>query len=214
MIPTSCRHCGADLGPLEGAEEAGALARRFATAISCDRCASDDDVRQRSEQVRLRIERSDVPLTLASPRFEDLVGEQKQLAIEAARQWADGQVSLLALYGDGEHLPDRLAATAAVARLQREAVCWVSAGDIEELKAIDKRARSALVITDAEQAGLLRSAQAELFEIVSWRQRRQLPLLVTANMFPSKLKEIYGEPFVRLLRRGKSITIVDEGGGR
>ena len=199
-----CLGCGRPLEPID-LSSAGPLAKRVAASVVCDKCAGSEN--DREQLINERRRRSTIPNALASEDFSELAQTHKPLAVEAAQQWAQGDLPLLTLFGKGELLPDRLAACVGLQRLQREYVRWVSASDHDALQVLAKNSRVPLILADVEQGALQRRHLGEVFEIVSWRQRNQLPLLVTSNVAPQSLAKSCGEPFVRLLRRGKAIMI-------
>lgn len=205
-----CRECNRPLSGID-MSAAGPLALKFAGSLVCDDCAGDPEEPETS--VAARREGSDIPFSLASS-FGELADEFAPTAIELAEGWSTERFPLLTLFGRAGRVPDRLAASAAVARLELGSVNWFSAGDqIAREEAIAKKnSTSAMVLADVDQASLLRQATSEVFTVLTHRQQRDLPLLVTSSISGRELAEAPVGPILirRLRSRGKAVHVADK----
>jgi DNA replication protein DnaC len=220
-----CRGCRAELRfPFEGGVRPG-LMRYLALAI-CEGCAAEElAAEERATGARdhqRRVQDSKIPAALAGvATWESLIAKgrtpdetlRRGEAIDAAREWASTEKPArgLLIWGDPGTGKTRLAATAAMQRLQRWPLRWVSVGVLmaeldgawndDDRKAALKVVTSAgpAVLDDFDKLNPTGRTVSQLFAALDKREQARVPLIVTTNLPPRKLTEKLGDVIVSRL---------------
>lgn len=178
-----------------------------------DLAARDQELAERRAEMReQRIERSRIPERWRAVRFELVERDDARAeAVDSALEWAQsdtpGGLLLWGAVGRGKTV---IAAAAAMERLQRRRVRWLSVakllGDLRmpfsspeytrALRSIDPEASdAALVLDDLDKMKPTDHALQPLFVAIDGWMSRPLPLLVTMNRSPEELADWAGETF-------------------
>jgi DNA replication protein DnaC len=220
-----CRGCRAELRfPFPDGVRPG-LMRYLALAI-CESCAAEEvAAEERATGARdheRRVQDSRIPSALAAvATWESLIAKgrtadesnRRAEAIDAAREWAAAEKPNrgLLIWGEPGTGKTRLAATAAVERLKRWPVRWVSVGvlmaELDGAWNDDDRKQALKVITSATPAVLddfdklnpTGRTVSQLFAALDKREQARVPLIVTTNLPPRKLTEKLGDVIVSRL---------------
>lgn len=206
--------------------------------VLCEGCAAareqeaelhEERERQR-ERVEKRLGRSGIPRKWRSAVFESIEDDApRREAIGAAMEWGLGERRGLLLHGPVGRGKTAIAAAAAVARLQIQAVRWIGVADLlltlslpfdapERAKALralqigDRRV--ALVLDDLDKAKPTDHALAPLFVAVNEWVEAEQPLLVTLNRTLDELAADFGDRFGEPIasRLAEHCKLVEVGG--
>lgn len=215
VLRPTCQDCGKQL-VFECDTEPNVLARKLARLFLCDECALEDDRRteaaKASGDFARRLEASGLPKAAKELRWSQMIASgQRAQAIDAAKHWSEQEPKMargLLLHGPAGTGKSRLAATAAVARMQRWPVRWVSVAMlIAQLQAsFSDKDRSAalkvltghepLVLDDLDKVNPSETVRSQLFVAIENRITAEVPLLITTNLPIGKLEERFGEAIV------------------
>lgn len=222
-IHTVCRECSRpvllpmsnDMGePVDFAAmsvKGQKMALNFAALVVCRECTDRDERRAQEREGRAawaeRLKLAGVPATFHSLSFDEMIRSGKRAAAVARlEEWAShkdpGGVMLWGSVGAGK---TRLAGTAAVIRLKRWPLRWVSVAvlfaqlsaafsDDERKQALKVLTGSGgLVLDDLDKVALSEGSKGRLFVAIDNRINAGAPLLVTANLSPRELTARFGE---------------------
>lgn len=217
-MATKCPRCGRS-DSVERPEGDGAVIeslRRLAAVLICDTCASkansEEKEAEATSRLRERQRSSGVPTRwqFSLDAFEVRAGQEKALA--AARDWAArkdaGGLMLLGAVGRGK---SAIAAAACWSRLAVSPCRYASvARSFAALSArFDDRERAqatsvfsgagAIVLDDLDKSRTSDFGLEHLFAAVDNRYQASAPLLVTTNLTPSEIGEVYGPPIMSRL---------------
>lgn len=218
LVKVECPECHREFTLDAGEEEfrEGSLAHRIGVAMAgvmrCDECLVRNELaEQMAATARARESRlsaSNLPEPLRGFTFEEMFGTGRRAeVIEAAREWAEDKGSSrgLCLYGGVGAGKTRLAATAAWTFLERQALSWVSvpvlvaqvgaAWDDADRKGAIRiiTGKGPLVLDDLDKVKPSDWVRSQLFAAIDSRVQANRPLLVTTNLAPAKLEEMFGE---------------------
>lgn len=202
------------------------LLLRFIGNVACEECAE----RERAAEERglgaaaraKRLAQSGLPDALAKEAtWDSLISRgrdadetsARERAIEAAREWAGEERPSkgLLLWGPPGAGKTRLAATAAVERLEHSPITWVSVGVLmaqldgawndEERKAALKVLTSPgpVVLDDIDKIQPNGRMRGQIFTALDKREQARSPLIATSNGSPKELEATLGEPVVSRL---------------
>jgi DNA replication protein DnaC len=225
-----CRCCSVEaVHRLEFEDDAGQVIRNRLSAIEvwiaqrwcCEACGLKEtealERSKRSDAARRRIQEAGIPGALAAEVSWKTMLEggatpdetvRRTRAIEVCRLWSEkpepGHAILL--YGDTGTGKTRLAATAAMARLQHSPIVWVSVAVLmAQLSAAwgddDRKAalkvltgKGPVVLDDLDKVNPTQSQIGHVFTALDRRvQAKQRALIITTNRKPSELEKIIGD---------------------
>jgi DNA replication protein DnaC len=220
-----CRGCGMELRfDFPGGVRAGLL--RYLLMAICEQCAAEEvaaeqrAVGQRDHQ--RRVQDSRIPSALAGvATWESLIAKgrtpdetlRRGEAIEAAREWALAEKPArgLLIWGPTGAGKTRLMATAAMERLKRWPINWVSVAvlmaELDQAWGDDDRKAALKIVTSATPAALddldklnpTGRVLGQLFAAIDRRDQNRVPLILTTNLPPSKLQDKLGDMIVSRL---------------
>jgi len=221
-----CRGCGAGVVLRWPDGLRPGLMALFA-ALTCESCeAAELEAEERVELERtmsVRVRESRIPSALAGEvSWESMLPTGKTAtetshrttAIRVAQEWAQRRRPLkgLLIYGDAGSGKTRLAATAAMARLEHSSIRWVSVGVLManlEASWSDRDRQDALAVLTGAGAVVLDDfdkvnaasdrVRAQLFTALQRREESGESLVVTTNLPPSKLEGAFGDPIASRL---------------
>lgn len=208
----TCSSCGRPLPPID-VSEAGVLALKWSAALVCDDCGALEDA-EKDSTLKERQLKSGIPV--AGPvSLDSLASRFSTTAVDVAVRWSEGEFPLLTLFARDDVLPDDLAIAAATLRLEIGGVRWLSAGDPEDRETAmrEKGVGGAMVFADLDQASLIKNTMSETNPVITYRQRHELPLLITSSVSATELARTAGEPLLHRLRRyGKAVHVAEKKG--
>jgi DNA replication protein DnaC len=216
-----CSECHRELVLITDDEPSHTALRMAALVTLCEECEDRREAaleKARAErELADRLAESGLPEPLRALRFEDMIGKGgRTAAIEAARAWAEApDAGPFYLYGDVGAGKTRLAATAVYRRLEcGRKVRFVSVAVLmaqigaafndnarrEAIKVIT--GSDALVLDDLDKVSPSAWARQQLYAAINARVQAGAPLLVTANVAPRALRDMYGEAIASRLAGG------------
>jgi len=179
-----------------------------------DQATHDAELKERRDEMRQqRVDRAGVPERWKAITFDRVEQDGPRLpAIEAALAWAqsDDPREGLLLWGDVGRGKTVIAAAAAMERLQRRRLRWLSVAKLltdlrggfdspmyqKALRSIDPDTTdAALVLDDLDKLRPTEHSLQPLYVAINGWIERPLPLLVTMNRSPDELAEWAGETF-------------------
>lgn len=196
------------------------LLMRYLLSVACESCAEEEraaEERGRGQAERgKRLAKSGIADSLAKAvSWESLIleggtpdaTEHRRRAIDAAKEWAASEQPKrgLLLWGPPGTGKTRLAATAAVARMEHSAITWVSVGvlmaeldgawnDEERKKALKVlTSPGPVVLDDIDKIQPNARMRGQIFTALDKREQSGQALIVTANGTPKQLGEQLGE---------------------
>lgn len=191
---------------------------RVSTGVMCDPCWLKADAaaerRAQSREMEGRLVQSGIPAELQGLRFEDMIRTGKRAeAVDQAVAWAeDPEARGLLLFGEKGTGKTRLAATAAFERVARgRVVRWVSvAALIQQLQAAFNDAGradalrvltgdGALVLDDLDKVNPSATVISQLYAAIDRRVTAGAALIVTTNMRPRQIGDMFGAPIASRL---------------
>lgn len=196
----------------------------LAALILCRNCTEEDDKeeleRNTAEARELRVSAAAMPHSLikAGLKFEDMLDgadDRRASAIGVCREWASMSTPAarpgLYLWGPWGVGKTRLAATAAVARLEHSPIRWVSVAllfaklaaawaDVDRQKALKViTGKGAVVLDDLDKVNPTENARQQLYTAINERIDAGAPMIVTANAKLSELADTLGDAIVSRL---------------
>ncbi len=231
-LETACAGCGATL-KLEVGDDDGSASSRWARAmarlVKCDDCAAKADAeeaeRERVETCERRRERCQLPQSLRGLTLNGLGVRQGQAnAHAAATEWATthkpGSLVLTGPVGRGK---THLAAAACWTRLERWPCRYASVaramsqlnssftdeGRLEAVRVFS--GNGAIVLDDLDKVRATEYGVEQLFSAIDGRQQANAPLLVTTNLTPGEIGDMFGEPLMSRLA-APHCRVVEVGG--
>lgn len=208
--------------------------------VECAICAERREREEEEAEQRERFERkmlrrtanSNIPLKWQRARFDALDRDKPRLdAIRAAEQWGHGTRRGLLLTGPVGRGKSQIAAAAAMLRLRKGPVRWLSVADLllklrmpfsspeyaKALRTLDAATTrgAALVLDDLNKVTPTSNSIQPLYVAVNGWIEAQLPLLITMNgdleSLAADFGEVFGEPIAsRLAEHCKVVPV----GGR
>lgn len=198
----ACSECGNEFD-YEPVEWRG---RELSAPTICALCGEEQEreERRRAEQDRFeeRLRTSGLPAGLHG---FDYSGFTHAAAVNAAKQWASGEIPGLCLTGSVGVGKTRLAAAATWERLHGKGTKWVSVarlltqlrsgfGDNAKAEASSIVAgKGAIVLDDLDKVNPTDYGREVIFATLDGRVEEGAPLLVTTNLPPSEIGERLGD---------------------
>lgn len=212
ILTGRCTQCGGDvhrdISGLQG------FVRDVMTSVPlvCETCIAAGEAESREAEERreralarrrreARVTASGVPAELLGIGFDDIDRTGRELALDAAVRWANGELAGLLFVGPVGSGKTRLAAAAANTLLARRALRWTSApllmarlgsgmGSDAHDRALDMLiGTQPLVLDDLDKARATEYAAEHLFAAIDTRMTEGIPLLVTTNLGTRHLQD-------------------------
>jgi DNA replication protein DnaC len=218
-VETACAGCGTAL-TLEIPDGDSGIARwlrSMARKARCDKCAEQQEAyeveRELKDAREKRRARCQLPNSFRGEPLEHFVPKPGQFrAVEAAREWAaeksPGTLVLTGSVGVGK---TRLAASACWTRLERWPCKYASVArsmaklngsltDEGRMEAVRFFAgNGAAVLDDLDKCRLTDFGREQLFSAIDGRQQAGAPLLITTNLTPDEIGDVYGDALMSRL---------------
>ena len=231
-LATKCPDCRAviRLDLPEGEGIGVRFARAMARTAVCDECGDRQEMAE-AEAERLRRsaafrDASQLPQPYRGIGLGDLTERQGQgKAFEALRQWAGTRrPGTLVLTGDAGRGKTALAGAALWTRTEQFSCRYASVAramaalggsysDEGRAEAVRVFAgNGAIVLDDLDKCRTSDFGKAQLFAAVDGRQQAGAALLVTTNLKPRQIGELFGEPLMSRLAAGTNCRVVAVGG--
>lgn len=231
-IETTCAGLGCDK-PLtleipDGDSGISRWLRAMAHKARCDECAEKQEAfeaeRERKEAREKRRDRCQLPHKFRGALLDRLVPKPGQVAaVEAAEEWATFKApGTLVLTGDIGVGKTRIATSACWTRTERWPCKYASVarsmaklngsltdeGRVEAVRFFSGNGPA--VLDDLDKVRVSPFGREQLFAAIDGRQQADAPLLVTTNLSPVEIGEIYGDalmsrlsaPFSRVVECG------------
>lgn len=214
---TATRRCvecanGFEFTPAKGDGLAARMAN--ATRRTCDSCIDRLERQEREAEAHARCQRhldaSGLPRRFRGLSFDDFEIGGNTSAFAAAREWADGKLDGLMLFGPLGVGKTTLAAAAINVRLQRQPVQWASvpsliAESFGDQQAKERAARiltgsRPLVLDDLDKVKPNEWVASQLFAAIDNRLTAGTGLLVTTNLRNSEIAATFGEAIASRLK--------------